>query len=289
MKYRTEKFEDDNEALLLMAIVRNNTVDLDWLHDEDDAESYAQRCLTRFKAIGDPDASSQLPQTAFLMMRLYRRGDVLVSGSACADDYRDEALRLAKEAALDLYDSVFPDVAEMAREFVEENVERAMRIAADDKLSNLAVQEGEQVSPDQFLPHLLDLAKAGLAETGEAVQQIGWLVNNRIALFPFGMPPLEKYRYFRAVSEVARRINASAIVHISDAYQLTADGERTGTEMVMVTWVNPDGTCSSTAAGYTRRKHPQLRRDIITFSLDAVGTEGMTQKLVPAWGSYRTN
>jgi hypothetical protein len=283
MTYRIEKFDDDMEALLMMAIVRDNVVDLDWLHDEDDPESHAQRCLARVKTIFDTNASSYSPQTAFLMMRLYRRGDVAISSMGCADGYRDQAMRLAKEAALDLYDSVFPDVAEMARAFVEENVENATRLAADSKLSDLAIEQGEQLSPDQFLPRLLDLAKANLTETGEVVQRIGWLVNQGMALIPIGRPPLEKYRYFRAVGEVARRVNADAIVYVSDGYELSPSGERTGAETLLIMWINPNGTCVSKGVSYTRRS------DIVTFSTDLASAPESKQNLVPAWGNFRPN
>jgi hypothetical protein len=287
MAYRIETFDNGLEALLLTAIVRDATVEMDWLHDGDDAESYAQRFLARVKTIVDPDASSYPPQTAFLLMRLYRRGDVSVSGMSCADGYREQAIRLAEEAALGIYDEVYPDVAQVARAFVEENVEMATSVAADSKLSVLAVEEGDQLSPDQFLPHLLDIAKAGLAETGEVVQRIGWLVNNRMALFPFGMPPLEKYRYFAAVGEVARRVNADAVVHISDAYQLTADGERTGQEVLQVAWVNPDASAVAAFQVYMRKKDPVMPEEIIAFVPDeAPSISKMEQNLIPAWGSY---
>jgi hypothetical protein len=289
MTYRTEKDENGNEALFMTAIVHDNIVDLDWPHEKDDAETYSQRCLARLTTRVTADTHSFPPKSAVLTMRLYRRGDAMLTNIACGEDYRDEAIRLAEEAALGIYDEVFPEVAKLAREFVLENVESTMLVAADSQLSVLTVEEGEEISPDEFLPRLLCLAKANLEETGEVAHQIGWLVNNRMALFPFPMPPLEKYRYFRAVAEVARRTNADAVVHISDAYELTADSERTGREILMVSWVNPDGTCTNTAAGYTRRKHPQLKRDIITFSPDALDAQGMTQILVPAWGSYRTN
>ena len=289
MTYKVEKDENGNEALFMTAIVHDNIVDLDWPRGEDVAETYGQRCLAKFNTLMKDGSLSFAAKSAVLTLRLYRRGDAMVTNIACGEDYRDEAIRLAEEAALGIYDEVFPEVAKLAREFVLENVESTMLVAADSQLSVLTVEEGEEISPDEFLPRLLCLAKANLEETGEVAHQIGWLVNNRMALFPFPMPPLEKYRYFRAVAEVARRTNADAVVHISDAYELTADSERTGREILMVSWVNPDGTCTNTAAGYTRRKHPQLKRDIITFSPDALDAQGMTQILVPAWGSYRTN
>jgi hypothetical protein len=235
---------------------------------------------------GSPSSPAK---SAVLTLRLYLRGNAMVSNVACADDYRDEAIRLAKEAVLGIYDEVYPDVAQEARAFVEENVEMVMRVAADSKLSVLAVEEGEQLSPDQFLPYLLDMAKAGLAKTGEVVQRIGWLVNNRMALFPFGTPPLEKYRFFTAVAQVARRVTADAVVYVSDGYELSSSGERTGVETLVIMWINRDGTCVSKGVSYTRRKHPQLKGDIITFSADLATAPGSTQNLVPAWGDYQPN
>jgi len=164
MTYRIEKVDDGMEALLLMATVRDNVVDLDWPHDEDDAGSYAQRCLAKVKTIGEPNASYP-PQTAFLMMRLYRRGEVFVSGMSSADGYPGQAIGLAEEAALGIYDEVHPEVAVAAKALVEESVEEVKRFAADDALPILAAKLGEQLAPDQFLSHLLEKAKVDLRPT----------------------------------------------------------------------------------------------------------------------------
>jgi hypothetical protein len=241
--YGTEKDEDGDETLYMNAAINNNTVELDWVHQEDTAETYAQRWMTRIKTISNTDNSSVAPQTAFLTMRLYRRGDVIVSNSACPDGYREEATRLAKEAALALYDSVYPDIAAEAQAFVEEYSENVRRFAPVDVLPLLGAGPGELLAADQLLPRLLDQAKAELAQTGEVMQQIGWLVHGGMALFPIGTPPLEKYRFFRAVAEVAKKVGAEAVVYVSDAYQLDPNGERTGEEILSVMWINRDGTC----------------------------------------------
>jgi hypothetical protein len=110
MTYRTEKDKNGDEALFMIAIVRDDSVELDWVHQEDDAESYRQRCLARVKTIGDSGASSFPPQTAFLMMRLHRRGNVTISGMACSDEYdlsRSILVRVrTKERSERLYDLV---------------------------------------------------------------------------------------------------------------------------------------------------------------------------------------
>jgi hypothetical protein len=117
MTYKIEKDDDDNEALSVNAVIHDNTVELDWVSEEDDAETYAQRILARAKTIAHVESSSVVPQSAFLAMRLYRRGDVFVSGIACADGFREPAIRLAKEAALGMYDSAFPWTGSMCTHF----------------------------------------------------------------------------------------------------------------------------------------------------------------------------
>jgi hypothetical protein len=194
MTYGIEKDEEGNEALFMNATVRDNIVELDWVRDEDDAETYAQRGFARFGAIANSN-SPLPPQSACLMMRLNRQGNVEVSGMACTDEYREQAIRLAKEAVLDLYDSVFPDIALKAREFVEESIGNVKRLAALDVLPLTEEGAGKQLAPDQFLPHLLDQAKAELEKTGEVVQRIGWLVNNGMALVP-AAPPFEQLSLF---------------------------------------------------------------------------------------------
>jgi hypothetical protein len=288
MTYRTEKDDNGDEALYLTAIIHQNIVDLDWAHEEDDAETYSQRWLARFEALVNAGGPSFPPESALLTLRLYRRGDAMVSNVACADAYRGQAIRLAEEAALGIYDEVYPDVAEMAHAFVAENVENVKRLAADGALPLLAAKVGEKLAAEQFLPHLLDSAKSDLQKSGEVVQKIGWLVNKGMVLFPVRIP-YEKRRFFRAVAEVARRVNADAVVYVSDGYELNPNGERTGAETLVIMWINPDGTCVSKGVIYTRRKHPQIESDIITFSTDVATTPESKQSLVPAWGSYQPN
>jgi hypothetical protein len=289
MTYRTEKDENGNEALFITAIIHGNIVDLDWPHEDDDAETYSQKGLARLETLVNADTHSYPSKTAMLTMRLCRQGNVVISYVACDDDYQDEAMRLAEKAAIDMYDSVFPDVAKVAREFVEESVQQVKQWAADDTLSRLAIGAGQQIAADQFLSTLLDSAKRDLKEAGDVEQRIGWLVCGGMALVPIGAPPFEKYRYFRAIGEVARRVNAEAVVYVSDGYELSSTGERTGVETLLIMWINPDGTCVSKGVSYTRRKHPQLKSDIITFSDDIATAPGLEQILVPAWGSYQPN
>jgi hypothetical protein len=224
-------------------------------------------------------------------MRLYRRGDVSVSGVACDDGYREQAIRLAKEAALGIYDEVYPDVARVAQAFVEESIENVKRFAVVDVHSLLDNEAGKPLAADQFLPRLLELAKIDLEKSGEVVQRIGWLVNNVMALVP-GAPPFEKYRYFRAVAEVARRVGAKAVVYLSDAYVLAADGQRTGQEMLQAAWVNPDASAVAACQIYTRRKHPMVPQAIINFAPEEASSaepsiSKMEQHLIPAWGLHR--
>jgi hypothetical protein len=87
MTYRIDRDENGEEALIMTAIVRNNTVDLDWVHPGDDVEGFAQRYLVRSRALMGPSHSLS-SQNAVFTLRLYRRGDVAVSGMACEDGFR---------------------------------------------------------------------------------------------------------------------------------------------------------------------------------------------------------
>jgi hypothetical protein len=226
------------------------------------------------------------------MLRLYRRGEVRVSISACPDSYRDQAIRLAKQAALEMYDAVYPDVALKAREFVEESIDNVKRLAALDVLPLIEAGAGQQLAADQFLPDLLNRAKTELKKNGELEQKVGWLVNDGIALFPTGKPTFEKYRFFKAISEVARRVGAKAVVYLSDCYVLTPGGQRTGQELLQVMWVNPDATTVSAFQVYTRKKHPLVPQALIDFAPAEVSsaepsTSKMEQHLIPAWGLHQ--
>jgi hypothetical protein len=145
--YGIEKDEEGNEALYMNATVRNNIVELDWVHVEDDEQSYAQRALARIKTIANTDTSFP-PESAFLTLRLYRRGDVVISGITCADEYRERAIRLAKEATLGIYDEVYPDVAVEAQAFVQESIENIKQLGALPLL--LKGGDGKKLAADQF-------------------------------------------------------------------------------------------------------------------------------------------
>ncbi len=285
MTYYIEKDDDDCEVLLMNAIIRNNLVEPDWPHGEGDVGAYAQRYAARIETFANAD-TPLASGSAFLLLRLYRRGDVRVSVAVCSDSYRDQAIRLARDAAIEMYDSVYPDVGVEARKFVEESIENVKCLRAVNVDSLLEAGGGTQLAADQFLPHLLAQAKAELTQTGEVVQRIGWLVQNGMALFPIGAPPFEKYRYFRAVAEVAKKVGADAVVYLSDGYRTDANGERTAEEVLSAMWINANATCVSTCVTYTLRRHSQLDHDIITFSTD-ISVQEMTQTLIPAWGNYR--
>jgi len=285
MTYRIFKDENGEEALIMAAIVRNKAVDLDWVHHADDAKGFTQRCVVRSQAVMGPNHS--LPsQIAVLTLRLYRRGDVAVSAMACEDGFREQAIRLATEAAIDLYDEVYPDVALAAEAFVEESIAFVRQFAAIHARPHLEAGMGKLLTPDELLPSILASAKTELERTGEVVQRIGWRVQNVMASIALDTAPYEKYRYFRAVSEVARRVDADAVVCLSNAHRLGPTGKRTGTEVLAVMWINPDGTCVSKFVSYTRRTNPQLKHDSITFWPEDASAQVSTQNLVPPWGPY---
>jgi hypothetical protein len=288
MTYRIFKDENGEEALIMAAIVRNKTVDLDWVHSADDAKGVTQRCVVRSVAVMGPNHS--LPsEVAVFTLRLYRRGDVKVSGMACEDGFREQAIRLATEAAIDLYDEVYPDVALAAEAFTEESIAFVRQFAAIHARPHLKAGMGKLLAPDEPLPSILASARTELERTGEVVQRIGWRVQNAMASIAIGTAPYETYRYFRAVSEVARRVDADAVVILSNTHQLGPTGKGTGTEVLVVMWIHPDGTCESKCVSYKRRTNPQLKHDIITFWPEDASGQVSTQNLVPPWGPYHAD
>lgn len=58
MAYKTDKDEEGNEVLYMNASVRKNTVELDWVHVEDNEQSYTQRGLARVETIANADTSA---------------------------------------------------------------------------------------------------------------------------------------------------------------------------------------------------------------------------------------
>jgi hypothetical protein len=144
MTYKSDKDDNGDRALSITAIIRNDTVELDWLRSDDDIEAFGQRCSVSTLTLAGPNRSL-LPRTAALTLMLHRQGNIVISGMACDDDYRDEAMRLAKEAALALYDEVYPDVAVQAQAFVEERIENVRRLGAVNVLPCLETGWGKQL------------------------------------------------------------------------------------------------------------------------------------------------
>jgi hypothetical protein len=261
MTYQIEKDDDSGEFLLINSFVDNDAVKLEWPQGKDDRNALVLRSLEIMKSIANANDSSFAAKKAFFVLQL---------------------LKVAKEAALQMYDDVFPDVAQHAQAFVEEMVDEVKRVAACDPMQLARAGAGENVASDQYLTYLLNEFKTELGKTGAVSQRVGWLVAGGMALLPITPPP-ERHRYFKAIAEVAQKVNAEAVVLVTDAYQLSPDGERTGDEILSVMWIHPDSTCMTTAVGYTRRKHPNLGKDIIAFSPD-IPTHASTQSLIPAWG-----
>jgi len=154
----------------------------------------------------------------------------------------------------------------------------------------VVAMEFQKFDPGDMLSPLLNEARKEQETSGELLQKVGWVLQRKAFLSPTGMP-YEKYRFGRAVSEVAERLGAEAILAVADGYVLDEAGNRSGLEVVQVLYVNPDGSSAMKHAKYTRRKHPQVRRDIITFLLgqpvEQLGK--LEQGMFPAWGEYRPN
>ena len=138
-----------------------------------------------------------------------------------------------------------------------------------------------------LLETALNTQKQQLVQFGRVTQRIGWQVDGLVLLLPVNSR-CEKYRFYREVSAVGKKLQAEAIYLLCDNYLRNERGERTGQEMLMVSIINPDGSAWSATAIYTRRSHPQLDHDIIEFQGESESGE-CHQWLIPAWGTYIPN
>lgn len=199
---------------------------------------------------------------------------------------------LVKETVLNMYDTVFPEMKHCMDKWIDYQAALASGMAGTD-LDKMGLTQQEVGHISNLLPMLLDMHRQKLRDDGEVDQMIGWLHRDKMCLVPVTVP-YEKYRFFRGVSEVARRIDAEAVVLITDGYVLE-NGSRTGTEVLSAMYINPDATCSMASAHYTRRRHPQVTQDIIDFLPEYPGDKeanekrGHNQHLVPAWGRLVTD
>lgn len=292
MEYLTERTADTNEELLaVMTIVRNNNVILNAPTKPNGDEFRAERLLEVLKRELGSDVNLP-PNSAVGAAQLWRKGNVTFDEFKVSVGQTDEEaaqlMKLARGAVENIYDEVYPDVAAYCKAWVAHAIEVAStRLPFSlEELAMVNPGAATPVEPSRLLSHLLDIHKRELLDKGEAKQRIGWFVDGHLAMSSLTVP-YEKYRFFRSVSEVARRVHAEAILYVGDCY-VRADGKRTGTEVLNATYVNPDGSCVAECLWYTRTHNSQAGKDSITCLPDQLNVEDnkLEQYLIPAWGEY---
>jgi hypothetical protein len=182
----------------------------------------------------------------------------------------------AKQLVYEQFDAEYPRVAEALNKFVD--------VAVGDMMANstLKLPEGlipiTEVEYGHFLKQdLTGREKDFLAGKFESMVGFG-LQNGLTAMFPFSLGSY-KYREARAISEIARRMNARFIFFTNEVWvRNPKTGQRTGQEGLNAMVVLPDGSVAAAAGAVYERKNDKLR---VVHPIDLIGSAN--QHLFPAW------
>jgi len=182
------------------------------------------------------------------------------------------------------YDHEFPEHAANMNDLVQKFVSEIRAKA------NIPVQlpEGAVFNFEYFIDGIrryLETAKQQIIETGEAKSVIGWGVEEGILTYPIGFPKT-KYRFGRAVAEVASIINAPFIITGGEGWVRNKDGKRTGDEVLQADVILPDGSVA--VFGYIEFRRidcPLTFKDMVVKQANG-GEYAKKQFLFPNWGFF---
>jgi hypothetical protein len=213
----------------------------------------------------------------------YKAGD---GSDSAYEAWYEQTTRRFQELVEGEFDKVFPEFAAEMKSYVQDVV------SAISKKVSIPIQlpEGGSINPECLTEHIrgyLQEAKKQIMETGVATGVIGWGVDTGIISYPAGLPK-EKYRFARAVSEIASIINAPLIMHGSEAWLRDKDTmERTGDELVQAYIISPDGSVVASGILQFRRIDCPLTFKEMTLET-AKGKQSLKQFMFPKWAYFPT-
>jgi hypothetical protein len=280
------KDEAGDDYTGLIALVLDNNVEISQFVREGDTEISMEN---RLDALGVRFGSHPSDQKYLGIVNLYRTGDARLSlDGSTSSSFWPRGQKLARQAAEDLYDRVWPDVAELSRQFVHDAV---VTINSRDRVYRSSrVQEAvasgaidpwiQSSSMGDLLRKLLFEEEKEFLATGELTQKIGFVTKYGAAMLAVGAP-YEKYRWGRAVSEVARKVNALQIIQITGGFLRDSETrERNGLEFLWGLAINPDASIEASARGVYEKKNGRYR---VTQEIKVIDANRDEQYLIPAW------
>jgi hypothetical protein len=289
-KFMIATDDDGEEYTSLIALVIERNVELTpFFCDGDTPTSITNRAeafLGRFES--HPSDRKYLG-----IVRLYRTGEAKADSTLEAitsSVFGPRCQKLALQTAEALYDQIWPVVGEFSEQFVRDTV---LAIRSRDSVNrNSRVQEAvergaigpwiQSTSMGELLRKLLFEEEKQLLANRAMTQKIGFLTNYGAAMM-VAYVPYEKYRWGRAVAEIARKVNALEIVQITGGFLRDAEsGERNGQECLWGLVIKPDGSIKASAQGVYARENGELR---VSQEITVAETSVEKQFLIPAWGA----
>src|SRR5439155_19029996 len=219
--------------------------------------------------------------TAAYALRLTEQGKIISVVSGGTPEGTDmKVWRLVVEQVTMLYYKVFPEVGTEAKAFVKHCVSKV------NQRSQVSLEQALLSNSPAFLPgpgliNLIELQKQELQQ-GTFCPKVGWIVKGHAELEPFDMS-FGKYRMGKAISDVARQVNAKAVVFVGDAIKRNEKCEIVG-ELLLIMIITPDGLSTSSTVEYSRTPvfGKQLGKpDFLTFSHPLQDDKPRKQNLIP--------
>lgn len=196
----------------------------------------------------------------------------------------------------DYYDREFPEHAVEMSKFVQKAItsknalHNAVKIVITAKTKiPIQLPEHAVINPEYLtsvIQDYLEEAKREIIKTGTAEGMIGWDTEDGLLVYPSG-PMWQKYRFGRAVSEVAAIINAPFVIQAGEAWlRDPKTDERTG-ELLIVNIVSPDGKV--VAQGEMLFHRNPLKFEEMKIMTDIKQLEEAKQFLFPKWAYFSTS
>lgn len=282
--------DDDGEHTSLIAFVFDDNVELSPFVHEQDTDTTME---IRFNKFAHRLESDPFQHKCFAVVELHRRGKARpLVGASTPPAYEQRGKELARQAAEGLYDQVWPIVGQVSQKFVDDMVAHVKSI--DSLVAGPRLQQAIATGAIDLILQAAsvgDLLRKALFEeereflaNGSISQKIGFVTKRGGAAMMPATVPYEKYRWGRAVAEVARKVNALQIIQITDAFGLDAKtGKRNGEELLLGFLINPDSSIEASAAGTYKKCGGRVCVTQAISVVDPSKQEKTIQELIPAW------
>jgi hypothetical protein len=185
-------------------------------------------------------------------------------------------------AVAEYFDTEFPQYADAVKDLIDTSVQKINEV---NSIVNTMPAEDRGFSEDDmtsFLEFAVKQQEKRFLEHGSIKPLVGWLLQNGNPLLRPFILDIPKYRFTRAVSQIAAQTNSPGVVMIVEGWEQDKDTlKRTGIECINGSVIRPDGTVAVDVNGrYDRRNG---RTKILSPIQTPATHTAKQQRLFPAW------